>query len=219
MYMKRMMVIAALMSVPLGCVSNQGDSSVRFLNVRALTLESDECTANADRFITAGSLDLAFGSNYLMAPSVETNTATPSNGTGQGLDVTLTELVYSYKVSPAGIKLPADEADRVPIYAVFRANTDPNESYLFMTAFGPKALKALVDQVQPGAEPVTVLATIKGKGYLSSGQSVESNEFTFPITVFSSSSPPTSCATNETLSGTCGVIGQDGPIHCVKPGP
>lgn len=217
--MKRMMVIAALMGVPLGCVSNQGDASVRFLNVRALKLESSQCTADATRFVTAGSLDIAFGSNYLMAPSVETNTAAQSTGTGQGLDATLTELVYSYKVSPTGIKMPADEADRVPIYAVFRANTDPASSYLFMTAFGPKGLKALVDQVQPGADPVTVLATIKGRGYLSSGQSVETNEFTFPVTVFASSSPPTTCATDETLSGTCGVIGQDGPIHCSKPGP
>lgn len=218
--MKRMMVIAALLGVvPLGCVSNQGDSSVRFLNVRALKLESDECTASSERFITGGSLDIAFGSNYLLAPSVETNTATPTNGTGQGLDVTINELVYSYTVSPAGIKLPADEADRVPIYAVFRAGTDPDESYLFMYAFGPKALKILAEQVQPGADPITVLATIKGRGYLSSGQSVESNEFTFPVTVFASASPPTSCAETESLSGTCGVVGQDGPIHCVKPGP
>lgn len=218
--MKRMMVIAALlMGVPLGCVSKQGDASVRFLNVRALKLQGGDCTADATRFITSGSLDIALGSNYLMAPSVETNTAAQSTGTGQGLDATITELVYSYKVSPAGIKMPADEADRVPLYAVFRANTDPASSYLFMTAFGPKGLKALVDQVQPGAEPVTVLATIKGRGYLSSGQSVETNEFTFPVTVFASSSLPASCATDETLSGTCGVIGQDGPIHCAKPGP
>ncbi|MFL5351125.1 hypothetical protein [Archangium sp.] len=216
--MKRMMVIAALMSVPLGCVSNQGDSSVRFLNVRALKLESDECTATPDRFITGGSLDIALGSNYLMAPSVETNTATPANGTGQGLDVTINELVYSYEVSPAGIKLPADEVDRVPIYAVYRADTNPDESYLFMYAFGPKALKVLQEQVQPGGDPITVLTTIKGQGYLSSGQSVESNEFTFPVTVFASSSVPT-CATDESLSGTCGVVGQDGPIHCVKAGP
>jgi hypothetical protein len=214
-----LLVGAAFMILPLGCVANQGDSSIRFLNARALTLESDECTASAEKFVTGGSLDLAGGSNYLLAPSVETNTATPATGTGQGLDVTLTELVYSYEVSPTGLKLPAEDVDRVPIYAVYRAGTDADQSFLFMHAFGPKALKSLYEQVGTSTEPVTVLATIYGRGYLSSGQSVESNKFTFPVVVYKSSdSAPPACADGFVPAGTCRIPGQDSNVGCVKEG-
>ncbi|WP_146210078.1 hypothetical protein [Vitiosangium sp. GDMCC 1.1324] len=220
--MKRLMVIGALMVMPLGCVANQGDAALRFLNVRALKIE-EGCTAASDKFITSGSLDLAGGQNYLMAPSVETNTSSTNNASSQGLDVTLTELIYSYSVSQAGIKMPADEVDRVPLYAVYRADTTPDASYLFMHAFGPKGFKVLVDAANAGAigtEPVTVLATIKGRGYLSSGQTVESNEFTFPVFVYKSTdTPPTSCPEGFVLNGACGISGQDGTVGCVKAGP
>lgn len=216
--MKRLLMGAAFMVLPLGCVANEGDSSIRFLNARALTFESDVCTPSPDRFVTSGSLDIAGKRSYLLAPSVETNTAAPTTGTGgQGLDVTLTELVYSYEASPTGLKLPADEADRVPIYAVYRAGTNPDESYLFMYAFGPKALKSLVEQVNVGAEPVTVLATIYGRGYLSSGQSVESNRFTFPVVVYKSSDAASpACPEGFVPSGVCQLPGQDADVGCVN---
>ncbi|QRK03997.1 hypothetical protein JQX13_27335 [Archangium violaceum] len=220
--MKRLMVVAVLAMAPVGCVANQGDAPVRFLNTRALEA-NDGCTAAADRFITRGSLDLAGYGNYLIAPSVETNTVNQPividgktvTNTGLG-DIILTELVYSYQASRPGVRLPADEEDRVPIYAVFRPETDPDESYLFMYTFGAKALAALQEQVQAGDESVTVLSTIYAEGYTSSGQKVKSNKFTFPVTVFATTLP--ACADDEVYSGTCGIPGMDGPITCVNPG-
>jgi hypothetical protein len=221
MSMKRLMVIAALAVAPLAsCVANQGDTPIRFLNARGLEFEPAEgCTANEDTFISQGDFDSSGGQNYLLAMSVETNTFAqpitigqePFSGEGLG-DITLEELVYSYKVAPAGIvTLPADEDDRVSLYAVFRPETDPDESYLFVRAFGPKALTQL--QNMTVNSPVTVLTTVKARGRLSGGQSVESNKFTFPITVVNSGYVPSTrtCALGGTPNeaGVCTILGQE----------
>ncbi|WNG34531.1 hypothetical protein F0U61_13450 [Archangium violaceum] len=217
--MKRLMVIAALAVASVSCVANQGDASVRFLNARALELD-DGCSASNDKFISSGGLDLSGGQNYLLALSVETNTFVQPVVIGQetvsggGLgDVTLTELVYSYQVS--GVSLPADEVDRTPIYAVFRPETNPDESYLFVYAFGPKALEQLRAQI--GERTVTVLATIKARGHMSGGQTVETNEITFPVTV--ADSGWAGCPDGTIATGVCGFPGQDSiPIQCVEGG-
>jgi hypothetical protein len=223
MSMKRLMAIAALAVAPLACVANQGDAPIRFLGVRALEIEEGTgCIGSDERSITAGNLDVSGGANYLMAVSVETSTVEPSISIGQepfsggGLgDITLSEIIYSYETSAAGLTLPADEADRVSVYAVFRPGTSPDESSLFVRAFGPQALESLQTAVTPGSEPVTVLATIKARGRLSGGQVVESNKFTFPVTVFASGL--VYCPAGEIPSGTCGIPGQD-VVGCFKPG-
>lgn len=225
--MKRLMVMAALAVAPLACVANQGDTPIRFLNARGLEFDpASGCTGSEDTFITQGNFDVSGGQNYLLAMSVETNTfqqpiiigQEPFAGEGLG-DITLNELVYSYEVSPAGIvTLPADEDDRVSIYAVFRPETDPGESYLFVRTFGPKALAQL--QSMAVNSPVTVLTTVEARGRLSGGQSVESNRFTFPITVVNSGYVPSTgtCALGGTpaVSGVCAIVGQDSRI-CPAP--
>lgn len=221
--MKQLMVMAVLAVAPMGCVANQGDASVRFLNTRALE-SGDGCSASAEAFVSRGRLDVSGGQNYLIAPSVETNTVNQpiiidqetQSDTGLG-DITLTELIYSYQVSSGeGISLPADEVDRVPIYAVFRPETDPDESYLFMHAFGPEAFKRLTPDAIGVGKEVIVLSTIKARGYMSGGQTVESNEFTFPVTVSNSGyerdntvDPCPLVPTNTATPGTCGIFGQD----------
>jgi hypothetical protein len=227
--MKRLMVIAALAVTPLACVANQGDAPVRFVQARALDFDDTEgCTGDEDRFITAGNLDISGGQNYLIAMGVETNTfqqpitigQEPFSGEGLG-DITLNEVIYSYEFAPqSGISLtlPADEVDRVSVYAVFRPETDPEESYMFIRAFGPQALKNLKTAFTGISDPtqaVTVLATIKARGRLSGGQVVESNKFTFPVTVFSTGFA--GCPAGLIPSGTCGFPGQDGPIFCFDP--
>lgn len=219
--MKRLMVIAALAVAPLACVANQGDTPVRFLNARALEFEPAEgCTGSEDAFITQGDFDVSGGQNYLLAMSVETNTfqqpitigQEPFSGGGLG-DITLSEVVYSYEVAPAGaVRMPADEDDRVSLYAVFRPETDADESYLFVRAFGPKALAALSGITDPTVS-VTVLTTIQARGRLSGGQEVRSNKFTFPVTVVNSGYDPRTGACGAggtpTAVGVCGIAGQE----------
>ncbi|MFY0529285.1 hypothetical protein ACN28I_41010 [Archangium gephyra] len=224
--MKRLMAIAALALAPLGCVANQGDAPIRFLWARALVFEEGiGCTASDDFVITEGTLDISGGQNYLLAMSVETNTfqqpitigQEPMSGEGLG-DITLNEYIYSYEFQPllnsgaVSLTLPADEVDRLAAYAVFRPETDPEETYTFVRAFGPGALDALRNAITPGTA-VTVLSTIKARGRLSGGQVVESNAFTFPVTVISSGFG--GCADGEFASGACGIAGLGGPIVCI----
>jgi hypothetical protein len=75
---------------------------------------------------------------------------------------------------------------------------------MFMDAFGPKGSAALAGITGD----VTVFTTIKARGRLSGGQVVESNKFTFPITVFTSGARYTGCPPGTGPAGRC-VIGQD----------
>ncbi|HEX5748694.1 MAG TPA: hypothetical protein VFZ09_20810 [Archangium sp.] len=213
--MKRLMAIAALALAQAGCVANQGDAAVRFLDARALTFEEGVgCTPADDFVIGSGLLDLSGSLNYLLAMSVETNNSVQSitvnqeEFSGQGLsDITLNEIVYSYKFMPQGgtdaTNLIDTEEETSAIYRVLRPGTSAEESYVFMNAFGPKAVAAL-----PGKGAGTVFATIKARGRLSSGQTVESNKFTFPVTVYTSGATYDCTDPDTKPAGTC-VRGQD----------
>ncbi|MFE8601658.1 putative periplasmic lipoprotein [Archangium violaceum] len=222
--MKRLMTIAALALGQAACVANQGDAPFRFLDARALTFEEGVgCVPSDELVLGSGSLDLSGSGNYLMAMSVETNNSTQpitinqEQFSGPGLnDITVSEFVYSYQFQPitAGVTvaLPADEEDRVALYRVLRPGTNADQSYVFMNAFGPKMVEVL--RSFPVGSVGTVFATIKARGRLSGGQTVESNKFTFPITV--SASGASSCPPGQIPAGACQILGQDGS-GCVDP--
>ena len=226
--MKRVMAIAALALAPLGCVANQGDAPIRFLQARALDFEEGQgCTGSDEFVISEGSLDISGGQGYLLAVNVETNTfqqpitigQEPFSGGGLG-DITLNEIIYSYDFQPLlgsegiSLDLPADEEDRVAYYGVFRPETDPEETYTFVRAIGPRALAVLRAAITPGTGGVTVLSTIKARGKLSGGQTVETNKFTFPVTVYATGL--TYCPPGQVPAGTCFLPGQDIP-GCFTP--
>jgi hypothetical protein len=240
MSMKRLLTIAALCA-PLSCVANQGAAFVRFLNARGFTPASPTCSTQADLFKPSGALDVAGDDNYLMAVSIETNTAAqpitinqiPFQGSGLS-DVTLYEIVYSYDFSDpdAGISLPKEES--APIYAVFRPNAAPTDNYVLMNGIGPQALTALQTyyrshqrKTDPASPTRTVpnegilISHIKAKAYLSGSEETETNIFRFPITISASSYDPntaTGCSAPGAVlvsNSNCGYLGQDGPI-CTK---
>ncbi len=218
--MKRLMMIAALAASSVGCVANQGDAPIRFLGTRELTTGSDSCSLG-DRQRTAGQLDISSGNSYLLGLSIETNTVqqeTRVNGipvAGQGLsDITLSEIILAYDSEPT---LPLPKEERLPYYAVFRPQSS-GDSFAIFSILGPKALAVLQESVSSDA-PVTVFATLKGRGRMSGGQVIETNEITFPINVGSSDYDPTSATCLDTTlvptttQGPCGNYGQDmGPI-------
>ncbi len=226
--MKRLMAIAALALAPLGCVANQGDAPIRFLWARALEFNEDTgCSGSGEDIISGGSIDISGGQSYLLAMSVETNNLSQPiiinqetfSGGGLG-DITLSEIVYSYAFQPIseGLTvsgLPADEEERLPLYSVVRPLTNPEGSFIFMEAFGPKALDVLEASIPVGGQG-TLFATLKARGRLSGGQTVESNEFTFPITVFKSGASYV-CTAPQVPSGVC-RNGQDvSRLGCVTP--
>lgn len=223
--MKRWMMIATLGLAPLGCVSDNGDSPIRFLNALALSgAFGGTCTVDTAKAIGGGSLDLYGGSNYAMAMAVEVGSqvhlldieSVPiASGIGL-LDVNLTEVVYEY-ADVKGYSFPDEEV--VPVSAVFRPTTSSN-SYIFVNAFGPGALAELQAKVPSDGSQVTMRSTIYMRGRISSGSSVETSVFTFPVTVYRGSAQPTS-ATTCSITGykpTGGVCnpGQDAQL-CQPP--
>ncbi|HEX8819224.1 MAG TPA: hypothetical protein VF794_04820 [Archangium sp.] len=222
MSMTRWMMIAALAASSVGCVANQGDAPVRFLDARTLKDEGGSC-ALGETQRPAGQLDVSGGQGYLVALRVETNTVAreirvgTTTVAGGGLsDFTFRELILTYETS-AGLVLPEEE--RIPLYAVFRPGTSADGSYAVLPAFGPEALTALSGVTAP----VTVLSTIKVAGVFSGGQKMETNEITFPVTVINSGYVPgnNTCSRGGLpleKSWTCGQIGQDnGPICPTTP--
>lgn len=236
--MKRLMTIAALALGQAACVANQGDAPFRFLDARALTVEADACVPSDELVIGSGSLDLsgaesvariagvATAPNYLLAMSVETNNSSqpitinqePFSGPGLS-DITVNEFVYSYEFVPsaggAAANLIDTQEESTAVYRVLRPGTNPDQSYMFINAFGPKGSAALA-----GKGAGTVFTTIKARGRLSSGQVVESNKFTFPITVYTSGALY-ACTAPQVPAGRC-VIGQDVVVmknadSCVTP--
>ncbi len=224
--MKRWMMIAALAASSVGCVANQGDAPVRLLDARRLTGTEGGCGLGTIQQ-AAGQLDISGGSSYLLGLRFETNTVSQDlrlgnrSLSGGGLsDFTIQEIIVSYESQPS-LPLPAEE--RIPVYAVFRPNTPAESgSYMILYALGPKALEVLADSVSD--EPVTVLSTIKGAGRFSGGQTAETNEITYPITIINSGFDPMTGTCLDpsfrpvTTGGACGQVGQDnGPICRVPP--
>ncbi|KFA93509.1 hypothetical protein Q664_08585 [Archangium violaceum Cb vi76] len=219
------MTIAALALGQAACVANQGDAPFRFLDARALSVEDDACVPSDELVIGSGLLDLSGSRNYLLAMSVETNNSTqpivinqePFSGPGLS-DITVNEFVYSYEYVPSGGGAAANlidtQEESTAVYRVLRPGTDPDQSYVFMNAFGPKGSAAL-----EGKDGV-VFSTIKARGRMSGGQVVESNKFTFPIRVYSSGATY-DCADDQIPAGAC-VVGQDVAVGgdddaCVDP--
>ena len=229
--MKRLMMVAVLAVAQSGCVAAQADAPVQLTNALALSYEDGECSPDTTKFIGQGSLDVRGGENYLLA--MRTRNAIPAARavpigdtptTVGGSNITLTEFVYSYQLSvPEGVKLPGDfslpgpEEDVVATYVVLPAGSAGDSSYVFVEAFGPKAfaqLSRLNDSGLPKTTALGIITTIKARGRLGASSNVESNEFSFPVKVFSS--PP--CGAAQVLGGLCRA-GQDVQSACVTPPP
>jgi hypothetical protein len=214
MSMKRLMVIAALAVAQSGCVANQSDAPVQFSTAYAL---GSDCTPETGRFVSQGTLDVSGGSNYLLAMKAQ-NTLPPSRivvigdatTTVGGASVILSEYVYTYE-APAVVGLPAEES--VATYSVLAPGSV--DGYVLVNAFGPKALEKLNAYLDAGDPDIRVgvISTIKARGRLGTSSNVESNQFSFPVSVFSTGYSGT-CAPGFTPSGTCNV-GQDVQKVCM----
>jgi len=220
--MKRWMMLAALAASSVGCVAAQGDAPVRLLDARALTTGTGGACGIGTTQLPAGVLDISAGNSYLLGLRVETNTGVPTTsiqgrvlGGGGMNDFVLQEVVLSYEAT--GIAMPAEE--RIPIYGVFRPATPAEAgSYAILYALGPKAIEVLSESVGLDEE-VTVMSTLKLVGRFSSGQTRQTNEVTYPITVIRSANEDGTCPAPKvpaTSAWPCDNVGQDGAV-CRRP--
>lgn len=220
--MKQLFLVAALAMGAAGCAD-----SLRPIQIRDAKPLDASCSVSSDVSLYAGSLDLASLDNgarpenlqYVMsfnvASQLEASEVTINDGPVADAarnNFIVQEIEYSFTSEPAR----AFAAERMAAYLVIPVGSQ--ESRMNIILIPPKALetvKALVDET--GA-PVTLLASFRLKGKLASGVETESDEATFPITVYNSGINCASVGGAFQFSGACGgPSGYNGDISCVDP--
>ena len=170
--MKRLWFIAILAASATACV--EGNNPVQLLSARPR--DPGTCDRN-DIALARGNLNFNAGTGYyitfaLFSPLVSEQTETSPAG------FYAEEIVLSYETRNPKVTL-AEES--LPIYFVVPAGADPNESWIELNLIGSEARKKLDTAVPSSPESMTLLSTVKLKGKLPSGKSVETNEVTYPI--------------------------------------
>jgi hypothetical protein len=212
--MKRLFLFIVTVSAS-GCVSNE--SPIALGPAFPMTGTSlGQCTLGTvgqtgGSFDTAG---LAAGANYVIGVEAESALNAPvvpdTLGNNQGSktddDFVFTQIQLGYQAVPP-IGLPATETTAAA-GAISAGANGPN-SWVGLYLFGPKAITSLASVASGTASTVTI--TIQLKGALRSGETMTSNTFAYPVTVFNSGTPACPTGVRPALNGPCGSIGsQDG---------
>lgn len=221
--MKKLLVVPLLATLSLSCASET--ESIQLLGALAFPFGPepvDECSPEGDIQQLGGSLDVApLGAGaYNIAFNFRSTLAEPTEDTVGGNPVTnpgandfiLQEVRLRYSSEPS-LNIPEE---RLALYGVFPAGAS-EDSFIGVNLIGPAALAALRGQALP-ANGLTLLVTLQLAGKLGTGREIESNEASFPITVFNSGT--TSCPAGEVPlpSGPCNAPGgQDGAPICGVP--
>ena len=220
--MKRYLLASVLAFSAVGCVEPEQEILISF----ARPLETDEttgaCTPSEDFQTGGGSLDISGSGSYLLGFDLTSKLERVSETVGgrevanaSRNDITITEEVLSY-VSTPNLSLE----DETVSTRFLLTSGENDEAYNISDLIGPKAEVVLREKVLPGS-PVELKVTLKYQGTIASGGAAESNEITFPISVFSTGF--TACTAPAVLirNGPCGRSGgQDGTSPtCVAPVP
>ena len=81
----------------------------------------------------------------------------------------------------------------------------------------PKAAQKLLAIALPPQTLLLVTFQITGK--VAAGNSLSTNEVSFPISIFKSSDTTLTCPAGQVLATNCGSVGRDSLVHCITPGP
>ena len=195
--MKRLCFIALLAVAATACV--EGNNPVQLIN--AFPLSDDNCDL-ADVALIKGRLNFNAGTSYQIAFTLFSPLTTNESG-GSPAGFYAEEVLLSYETRNPKVTLN-DESE--PIYFVVPAGAD-NDSYIQLNLIGAEARKKLDTAVPTAPDFMTLLTTVKLKGKLASGKSVETNEVTYPIDI----TRATSCG-----AGTEPAVPADAP--CAFPG-
>jgi hypothetical protein len=203
--MKRLWFIVVIAVGMTACV--EGNNPVQLLSARprdAATCDPDEVA------LTRGTLNFNGGGRYritfsLFSPIALTSGDTTSTPAGFYAD----EILLSYETRNPKISL---DPESLPVYFVVPAGADPEESWLEVDLIGTEARKKLATAVPTYPDAMTLLSTVKVKGKLPSGKTVETNEVTYPIEI----SRGRACSGDtvpyfyDAEKEPCGFPGQDG---------
>ena len=61
--------------------------------------------------------------------------------------------------------------------------------------------------------------TFQVTGKVTAGNTLSSNEVSFPITIYKNSNTPVICPTGQVLATDCGSVGRNSDVHCETPAP
>jgi hypothetical protein len=173
--MKRLWIIAILAASASACV--EGNNAVQLLN--AAPPDPSACTPAAVSLLS-GKLNFNAGSSYGITFGLFSPIELQGDSTQSPAAFYAEELIYNYESKNPKVTFTEE---RLPIYFVVNVGADPDESYLLLDLIGAEARKKLESAVPTAPDFMTLLATVKVKGKLPSGKTVETNEVTFPIEI------------------------------------
>jgi len=198
--MKRLWFIALLAATATSaCV--EGNNPVQLVNAFPLT---DTCDL-ADKSRIKGLLNFNAGTSYHIAftlfSPLETGQGTNASPAGFFAE----EIILSYEARNPKVTLNEESE---PIYFVVPPGAD-TDSYISLNLIGTEARKKLDTVVPIAPDTMTLLATVKLKGKLASGKSVETNEVTYPIDITRGASCGAGTVPGTPNDAPCAFPGQD----------
>lgn len=198
--MKRLWFIAIFAATATACV--EGNNPVQLIQAFPL---NESCEKGASPLIR-GKLNFNASTSYeigftLFSPlASETSDTSPAGFYAE-------EVVLSYEARNPKVSL-SDESE--PIFAVVEAGAQPDSAFLRVNLIGTEARKKLDSAVPSAPLSMTLLTTVKLKGKLASGKSVETNEVTFPIDISRGTACPAGFEpTTPPADAQCKFAGQD----------
>jgi len=204
--MKRLLLVAALAAGGVSCV--EGNRAVQIL--QANQMDADCSTGES---LINGTLNYDVSNNYLANFTIFSPVQTQAGGSSNRLDFFGKEIVLNYESRNPPVSFSEES---IPVHLVVTAGE--NDSSVVVPLIGDKARAKLEGTVPTFPDVMTLLVSLRIRGEMSSGSSVETNEVTFPIQI-SRAGP--ACAAGKVLKpedGACANPGQNGQsFSCEDP--
>ena len=230
--LKRLMLGIAALIVAGACV--QDTPAIFIVQNSALDNGCEPTKTATGDVLGAGRMDLTVATTYRMHLLVEnlmSNSGTASLGGGtitadyEGNRVTFTNAFVSIQGPPSGLGVALPEEQAIPISGTLEP---ANTAVVSMDVIGNALGLQLAAAIETRGMVVPLTVSVRFEGTTTSGTSVESNQFMFPLEVCrgcllefplaatdSTFTPPNCLNTSEdqTVESSC-LPGQDDPLDC-----
>jgi hypothetical protein len=209
--MKQLFLVAAIAVGAAGCAD--GLSPIQIGNALPVD-ENCEPSGDDDTFISRGSMDISrqaigLSTSYPIPFRITSNLEAVDTVVG---DSTVGDLSRNrFIVEEVEVRYTSTPEDTYAVQRSARhAVIEPagGEARMFIELISPKAFETASQRVLATGEPVTLLAHFRVKGKLGTGQSAESNEASFPITIYDSGF--TGCGAGHVLANASSCAGGAG---------
>jgi len=194
--MKRLLLVAALAASAVSCV--EGNRAVQLLQANKMGADCAPSEA-----LINGNLNYDVSTNYLANFTLFSPVSEQSSS--NRLDFFGREIVLNYESRNPSTSFTEEV---IPIYLVVPAGT--TDTNVIVPMIGDKARAKLEGAVPTFPDVMTLLVSMRLKGEMSSGSSVETNEVIFPIQISRAGSR---CVAGQRVvppEGACANPGQNG---------